>query len=243
MADFRALLGRLRTHITGNAVAYLALFVALGGTSYGLASGSVDSREIRNNTIRTRDLRNNEVRSRDIRNRTIVARDLLSNTLGGDQIDETELGEVPLATRSKSADDALALDGLGPNVFARRPLAVTVDIPDDGTQVDLLEISGFGLLRAAANACETEPGSESFALTYVNTTAASMEGFVLASGVTDHSPVVPGTELATIDPRPQSYIALRLAPSDGSDTAATAVLFSSNVGSACRVSLQALVSP
>ena len=153
MAHFRAVLARTRSHLARNAIAYLALFVALGGTSYGLAAGSIDSREIKNNTIRTRDLRNNEVRSRDIRNRTIVGRDLLSNSLGGDQVDERELGEVPLATRSKSADDALTLEGLGSAGFARRPLTVTADVPDGNSATDLLEVPGFGMLSAAANAC------------------------------------------------------------------------------------------
>ena len=93
-------------------MAYVALFVALGGTSWAVATGSVDSRAIRNESVRSADLRDNEVRSRDIHNRTIVGRDLLSNTLGGDHIDEKELGEIPLATRAKSADDALALGGV-----------------------------------------------------------------------------------------------------------------------------------
>ncbi len=38
----------------GTVVAYLALFVALGGTSYGLATGSIDGREIKNNSVGTR---------------------------------------------------------------------------------------------------------------------------------------------------------------------------------------------
>jgi hypothetical protein len=244
MAHFRAVLGRARSHLTRNVVGYLALFVALGGTSYGLASGSVDTREIRNNTVRTNDLRNNEIRSRDIRNRTIVARDLLSNTLGGDQVDETELGEVPLATRSKSADDALTLGGEAPGAFARPPLAATVDVPDSaGAVTDLLEIPGFGLLRAAENACETEAASESFSLRYVNTTSVGMESFFRTSAATTHSAVPADGQAAATDAGTQSYIVLRLAPADGSDSALTATLFSDNAGSACRVSLQAVVSP
>ena len=39
-------------------VASLALFLSLGGVSYGLATGSIDGREIRNNTIRGSDIRN-----------------------------------------------------------------------------------------------------------------------------------------------------------------------------------------
>ena len=39
-------------------VACTALFVAMGGVSYGVATGFIDSREIKNNTIRGKDVRN-----------------------------------------------------------------------------------------------------------------------------------------------------------------------------------------
>ena len=57
-------------------IALVALFVSMGGVSYGLATGSVNSREIKNNTVRSKDIRNNQVRGRDIRNRTIRFRDV-----------------------------------------------------------------------------------------------------------------------------------------------------------------------
>lgn len=41
---------------TGTILGGLALFVALGGTSYGLATGSIGSREIKDHSIRARDL-------------------------------------------------------------------------------------------------------------------------------------------------------------------------------------------
>jgi hypothetical protein len=47
-------MNRLRSHIRGNAVAYLALFVALGGTGYAatnLPANSVGNRQIRNGAI------------------------------------------------------------------------------------------------------------------------------------------------------------------------------------------------
>ena len=40
-------------------IASIALFVSLGGVSYGVAAGSIDSREIENNTVQTQDVRNN----------------------------------------------------------------------------------------------------------------------------------------------------------------------------------------
>jgi hypothetical protein len=83
------LLGRLTY---ANVVATLALFLALGGVSYGALR--IKSRDLVNNTVRTQDLRNNNIRSKDIRNRTIVGRDVLTNTITGQQVRETSLGKV-----------------------------------------------------------------------------------------------------------------------------------------------------
>ena len=79
-------------------ISCIALFVSLSGVSYGVATGFIDSREIRNNTItnkdvrnntlRTFDIRNNEVRGFDIRNSTIQGRDVAFNTLTGVDVNE-----------------------------------------------------------------------------------------------------------------------------------------------------------
>jgi hypothetical protein len=97
-------------------IACVALFVSLGGVSYGLAKGSIDSREIKNNTIRSKDvrnntlrtfdIRNNEVRGFDIRNSTIQGRDVAFNTLTGDDVAENSLGKVPSATTADTAGTA-----------------------------------------------------------------------------------------------------------------------------------------
>jgi len=97
-------------------ISMIALFVSLSGVSYGVATGSIDSREIknnevrsldiRNNEIRTRDLRNNEVRGIDIRNSTIQGRDVALNTLTGDDVREDSLGKVPSAATADSATTA-----------------------------------------------------------------------------------------------------------------------------------------
>ena len=94
-------------------ISLLALFLSLGGVSYGVATGYIDSREIKNNTvstrdlrnndIRTKDLRNNEIRGLDIRNSTIQGRDVALATLTGEDIKESTLAEVPSATRADSA--------------------------------------------------------------------------------------------------------------------------------------------
>jgi hypothetical protein len=113
-------------------IACVALFVSLGGVSYGLATGSVDSREIknnsvrsadisnnnlrskdvRNNTLRTFDIRNNEVRGFDIRNSTIQGRDVAFDTLSGTDISEASLAKVPSATAADTAGTANSVGGI-----------------------------------------------------------------------------------------------------------------------------------
>jgi len=112
---------RLRRPSPALVIACVALFVSLGGVSYGFATGSIDGREIKNGTIRngdirngtiaTKDLRNNEVRGADIRNSTIGGRDVAFNTLGGNDIKESTLTKVP---------DADNLDGVDSSLFVRK---------------------------------------------------------------------------------------------------------------------------
>jgi hypothetical protein len=109
-------------------IACMALFVSLGGVSYGVATGFIDSREIANNTIRskdvrngtilTQDIRNNEVRGFDIRNSSLQGRDVAFNTLTGADIEESSLGKVPSAA---TADSAATLASL--KTFPRTVLA------------------------------------------------------------------------------------------------------------------------
>ena len=94
-------------------IALIALFVSLSGVSYGVATGFIDSREIknneirsldvRNNQVRSIDLRNNEVRGIDIRNSTVQGRDIALNTVTGEDLNETTLGKVPSAAAADTA--------------------------------------------------------------------------------------------------------------------------------------------
>jgi hypothetical protein len=103
-------------------ISMIALFVSLSGVSYGVATGFIDSRELknnqvrsvdlRNNDVRTRDLRNNEVRGVDIRNSTVRGADVGLNSLTGDDINESRLGKVPSAAAADSATSATTAQGL-----------------------------------------------------------------------------------------------------------------------------------
>jgi len=48
-------------HVRGNAIAYLALFVALGGSAWALEANSVGTRQLKNNAVKTKKIANNAV--------------------------------------------------------------------------------------------------------------------------------------------------------------------------------------
>jgi hypothetical protein len=98
-------------------IACIALFLALGGVSYGLATGSIDSREIKNNTVRSRDVRNGGVLGRDLKRATVRAREVRESSLGtvprSDSVDGHNLARidwrVPAGTPTRTI---LAIGGL-----------------------------------------------------------------------------------------------------------------------------------
>jgi hypothetical protein len=98
-------LARLRSSLTyANVMATAALFVALGGTSYAVATGSIDSREIKNNAVRSTDIQNNQVSTGDLRNNSASGRDIRNGSLTGDDVLESALGEVPNANQAANAN-------------------------------------------------------------------------------------------------------------------------------------------
>ena len=73
-------MSRIRSHLSyANVTASLALFVALGGTSYAvtqLPRNSVGSKQIRTGAVGASEVRTGAVRSRDIGNRSVALRDI-----------------------------------------------------------------------------------------------------------------------------------------------------------------------
>jgi hypothetical protein len=91
-------------------IAMIALFVALGGVSYGLAGKS---------SVFSDDIVNGSVKSKDLRNGNVTGRDIKTNTLTGNDVFEPSLGPVPDAENADTADDADQLGGVGPNGYQR----------------------------------------------------------------------------------------------------------------------------
>ncbi len=147
-------------------ISLIALFLSLSGVSYGVATGFIDSREIknnevrsldiRNNEIRTRDIRNNEVRGIDLRNSTIQSRDIGLNQVTGLDVREDSLQKVPSAALADTATNATTAGSAG---SARRRLA-GASFGRSRTPVEqgsaLVEVSRCGglILRLAASALQ-----------------------------------------------------------------------------------------
>jgi hypothetical protein len=89
-----------------NVTATVALFVALGGTSYAVLR--VGSGEVVDNSLRSRDIRNDSLLSRDVRDWGLRARDLRSESLGTRVVKESALGIVPRAGNADRLNGASA---------------------------------------------------------------------------------------------------------------------------------------
>jgi hypothetical protein len=134
-------------------IALIALFVSLSGVSYGVATGFIDSREIknnevrsrdiRNNEIRTRDLRNNEVRGIDIRNSTIQSQDIALNAVTGNDVKEDTLQKVPSAATADTATSAGSVNGV-------QPVRIAFAGETGGSFTDVVTVAGLTLQARCA---------------------------------------------------------------------------------------------
>lgn len=69
------------THFRQQYAGFLALFIALGGTSYAVATNSIGSAQIKNSSVQSKDIRNGQVSSADVRDRSLLAGDFKAGQL------------------------------------------------------------------------------------------------------------------------------------------------------------------
>jgi hypothetical protein len=122
-------------------LAGLALFVSLGGVSYGVATGSINSREIQNGTVQSRDVRDGALQGRDIANGTLRSRDIEDGVLSGDDVIDRSLAGADLATSA-----------LG-------------DREIDESQLDINRLGGIGVTRYVKNVTRVETRTANDAIT------------------------------------------------------------------------------
>jgi hypothetical protein len=147
------MLSKLHGRLTyANVMATVAMFIALGGGAYAAASGSIGSRELKNNTVRSQDIRNNQVSTSDLRNNSASGRDIRNDTLTGGDVLESALGEVPKAnqaTTATTAGNTNQLGGVAASGYLRTsqlragrgddtavPASVILDYPQLGVRIE-----------------------------------------------------------------------------------------------------------
>ena len=94
-------------------LAGLAVFVSLGGVSYGVATGSINSREIQNGTVQSRDVRDGALKGRDIANGTLRSRDVEDGVLSGVDVRDGSLAGADLATNTLGDREIVELHEFG----------------------------------------------------------------------------------------------------------------------------------
>jgi hypothetical protein len=126
-------------------VALVALFVALGGSSY--AAIKVSSKNIRTGAVGTRAIANNSIRSGDVRRSALTGSDVKNDSLTNSDIDNSGLraSTASTATRATSAGtadtatNANALGGIAASGFTR---------PDCASQSGA--VKGFARIAASS---------------------------------------------------------------------------------------------
>lgn len=166
---------RITSHLRGNAVAYLALFTALGGTSYAaitLAPGSVTSKELANGAVTHSKLAMHSVNERNLAKQQLTAADFKPGAL------QRALGLKAGATGPAGATGGLGLTGpAGPTgaVGAGGPMGPA---GHDGTASVALRARSTGSVTAAHGSTATVP------LTSTNWTQAGNDLNLITGSVT-----------------------------------------------------------
>jgi hypothetical protein len=208
-------LALFRRHFSfANLTALLALFVALGGSSY--AALSVGSKQIANNSVRSKDLRNNDVRGRDIRKGTVrgtdvrdgdlQGKDVRDNTLTGADVKESSLATVP------SAQDAQTLAGKPASAFLgsdKQLRTGLIKLMHGDTET----VASSGPFTWKAACTDDGGGNTGLTVTLESTEANSFAGDFNGEGPALALPVSPGppaTVFTASDSGPHSSIGLPL---------------------------------
>jgi hypothetical protein len=122
----------------GTIAAYLALFIALGGTAYALERGSVSSREIATGAVKRAEVASGGVGKAEIRADAVAPSEIRSNAVRSDEVRAGAIGAEELSedavTGAKLADDSVrgeqvANGSLGLGDLAREVVNVEFDPP------------------------------------------------------------------------------------------------------------------
>lgn len=105
---------RIGKHLRSNAIAYLALFIALGGSAY--AASRINGRTIKKNSIPGNRLKRNSVTGRQVRESSLATVPTAS-----------QASRATTATTANTAKNANALGGMGVAAFGSGVISGAID--------------------------------------------------------------------------------------------------------------------
>ena len=138
--------------VRGNTIALLALFIALGGTTYAataLPANSVGAKQLKKNAVINKKIKANAVTGAKVKNDSLTGADVNESTLGTvpSATNATTATNATNATNATTAANANALGGVGANGYQKVPTAAqhftipaTALVDQDG--VNRAEVSG-----------------------------------------------------------------------------------------------------
>lgn len=170
---------RLRTHLTfANVASALALFIALGGTAWGVARNSVGTRQIRNHAIKRVDLHKNSVTFRKVANNAIGSKEVRANSLDAVDVDNSIQRSLTGGCPLGQAIASITPQG-NPNC-ALIPQGVT--LAGIQTQIDLLSSQLGGLAPQVAALCGSIRGQIDSNFDALDSGAAPVTGMLPLAG-------------------------------------------------------------
>ena len=176
-----------------NIVSLIALFVALGGSSY--AALRIGSKQIANNSVRGVDVRDNNLTGKDVRESRLgtVPNALHARTAGradsGRHADNAAALDGQTPAQLRSGIDAATLGGLASGAFARKGRAAAIE--------EQITMSGFGFQALGGPEVTVEVGPSGLVAVYAEAEIQSDTGGGGATnrgtiGLFDNGAVVPG---------------------------------------------------
>ena len=144
-------------------IACVALFVSMGGVSYGLATGVIDGREIKNGSIRNPDFKNGTLRGQEAKR----------DGFGGGAIKESTLTQVPNAATAEGVSRFAVVAPNGESARARGATATRRGAPDSGQyEVDFdRDIRGCAYSATLGDPGTGPPGTGQIAVGQLSTNA------------------------------------------------------------------------
>jgi hypothetical protein len=102
-----------------NVISMMALFVALGGTSYALAKNSIGAKEIKKNAVAASEIKKNAVRAAEINRNAVGASEIRSNAVAGGDVADGGIGSLDLGDNSvgsgELSDNSVGNSEMGDN--------------------------------------------------------------------------------------------------------------------------------